>query len=167
MKKRLILISAVIALAALAIVPIVYAGPGGHHMRGQGMGTGHMGMGGGHGFGMGPLGHLNRLQAKLDLSEEQVTQLKAILAETHQQNAQYRDQLHGGVKDIAQTLLKDPNDIAAAQAILDQQSAAERAMKANVLQATSKALNVLTAEQRTKLATLLEERANRWEGRKR
>jgi len=166
MKKRLILISAVIALAALAIVPIVYAGPGGRHMRGQGMGAGQ-GMGGGHGFGMGPFGHLGRLQAKLDLSDQQVDQLKVIFTETRQQNAQYRDQLHGGMRDIAQTLLKDPNDIAGAKALLDQQSQAEQAMKANVLQATSKALNVLTADQRTKLATMLEERADRWEARKR
>jgi Spy/CpxP family protein refolding chaperone len=164
MKKRLILISAVIALAALAIVPIVYAGPG-RHMRGQGM-RGGQGMDGGHGFGMGPFGHLGRLQAKLDLSDEQVGQIKTIMAETHQQNAQYRDQLHGGMKDIAQTLLKDPNDVAAAQAILDQQSAAERAVKTNVLQATSKALNVLNADQRTKLAKMLEERAGRWEARR-
>lgn len=160
MKKKLILTSAIVAIAALAIVPIVHAGPG-HHMRGEGF------AGGPHGFGMGPFGHLGMMQQKLDLSDQQVDQLKAIFAEAHEQNAQYRDQLHGGLQGVAKTLLANPNDLAGAQALLDQQSDAERAMKANILQATSKALNVLTADQRAKLATILEEHANRWEARKR
>ena len=159
MKKRLILTATVIAIAALAIVPMVYAGPGGHGRHGGGEGFG--------GPGMAMFGHLAHLKDKLDLSDQQVDQLKAIFADVHQQNAQNRDQLHGGMKDIAQTLLKNPNDLAAAQAILDQQTAAENAMKANVLQATSKALNVLTADQREKLGTILAEHAGRWEARKR
>ncbi len=160
MKKNLILTSAIIAIAALAIVPIVHAGPG-RHMRGEGF------EGGAHGFGMGPFGHLGMMQQKLDLSDQQVDQLKAIFAEAHQQNAQYREQLHGGLQGVAKALLANPNDIAGAQALLDQQSDAERAMKSNILQATSKALNVLNADQRAKLATILEEHANRWEARKR
>jgi Spy/CpxP family protein refolding chaperone len=156
MKKRNIVMIAAIALAALAIVPFVYAGPG-QHMHGDGSGGGR---------GMAMLAHLGHLKDKLDLSDQQVDQIKAIVAEAHQQNAQYRDQLHGGMKDVAQALLKNPNDLAGAQALLDQQSAAENALKTNMLQATSKALNVLTAEQRGKLATMLTEHAGRWEARR-
>lgn len=159
MKKRLILTVTVIAIAALTIVPFVYAGPGGHGRHGGGEG-----FGGPHGMAM--FGHLAALKDKLELSDQQVDQLKAIFADVHQQNAQYREQLHGGVKDIAQTLLKNPNDLAGAQAILDQQAAAENAMKANVLQATSKALNVLNADQREKLGTILAEHAGRREARR-
>jgi Spy/CpxP family protein refolding chaperone len=163
MKKKIILTSAVLAIAALAIVPIVHAGPG-RGMRGE---RGE-GFGGGHrGFGIAAFGHLGMLKEKLDLSDQQVDQLKAIFAEVHEQNAQYRDQLHGGLKGVAETLLANPNDIAGAQAILDRQADAEKALKSNILEATSKALNVLNADQRAKLATIIEERAGRREARKR
>jgi Spy/CpxP family protein refolding chaperone len=63
---------------------------------------------------------------------------------------------------IMQTLLKNPNDLAAAQALLDQQTESEKVMKLNVLNAASKALNVLNADQRAKLSDLIEKHmANR------
>lgn len=145
MKKRFAIIT---LIAVLAAVPIVYAGHGG--MRGHG----------GAGFGL--FGrHLAHLADDLDLSEQQRDQIKAIYAELHQQNSQYRDDMHGGFKTIAETLLKNPNDLSAAQALLDQQTAAERAMKANMLAATSKALNVLTAEQRAELSERLAKHGER------
>ena len=153
MKRKLILTTAVIAIAALATVPFVYAGPG-RHADGQGFG-------GGHGFGIGMFGHLGHIKSELDLSDQQVDQLKAIFAEVHEQNAQYREQLHGGMKGIAQTLLANPNDIAGAQALLDQQATSEAALKTNILQATSKALNVLNADQRAKLLAMLENHSQR------
>lgn len=161
MKTRSTLIAIIIAVGALAAAPLVLAGPGGrmHRMGGQGFAGHGMGQGGRGGFGF--FGHLGRLQQELDLSDQQVQQIKGIFAGVHEQNAQYRDQLRGGFRDVAQTLLANPNDLAAAQARLDQQAAAERAMKGNLLAATSKALGVLTPEQRTKLGTLLEERAQR------
>src|SRR4051794_22072264 len=130
MKRKLILTTAVIAIAALAIVPFVYAGPG-RYAHGEGFG-------GGHGFGMAMFGHLGHVKAELDLSDQQVDQLKAIFAEVREQNAPYREQLHGGMKGVAQTLLANPNDIAGAQALLDRQATAEAALKSNILQATSK-----------------------------
>lgn len=160
MKKRSMLITTFIALAALTIVPFVYAAPG-NRAHGRGFG----GPGGPGGLGI--IGHVARLQEELGLSDQQVDQIKTIFKDLHEQNAQYREQLHGGMKGVAETLLQDPNNVAAAQAQLDQQSAAENAMKANVLQATSKALNVLNAEQRAKLSTMLAERSQRWERRKR
>jgi protein CpxP len=161
-KKRLILIT--LTLAAVAAIPFfVYAGPGmhGHGMRGHGMhANGHGGFGGG-GFGF--IGHLAKLKTELNLSDAQVEQIKAIMKETHEQNAGFRDQLHGTLKDVATTLLTNPNDVAGAQAVVDRQAAAERELKTNLIAAASKALNVLTPEQRTKLALHLTERGRQWE----
>jgi len=145
MTKRTLTIIAVVALVALAAVPLAYAQAGRHARL--------AGFGGGFGF----FGHLRHLKTALDLSDQQVDQIQAIAKEMHQQNAQYRDQLHGGLKSVAQALINNPNDVAGAQAILDQQSAAENAMKHNALAAASKALNVLTPDQRAKLGTMLSE----------
>jgi Spy/CpxP family protein refolding chaperone len=151
-KKRLIIITLI--LAAVAAVPYVYAGPGGHGFRG---------MHGGGGHGLGFLGHLEHAKSELGLSDAQVDQLKAIMKETHEQNHQYGEQIHGTLKQVATVLLTNPNDVAGAQAVLDQQAAAEKALKSNLLVAASKALNVLTPEQRTKLALHLAEHGSRWE----
>jgi Spy/CpxP family protein refolding chaperone len=156
MKKRTAIIAATI-LAAMALVaaPIVFAQQ--HGMRGFG---GMHGMHG-HGMGGGILGHLQHLRQELDLTDAQVDQIKAIFKEVHEQNAAARQSLHGGFVDVAQALLANPNDLAGAQALLDKQAAAEKQLKLNVLTATSKALNVLTAEQRAKLSAKLAERAER------
>jgi|SRR5215212_753887 len=157
MKKRIAIVGTILVVAALAAVPFVYAqphrGPGGH---------------GEHGGGLGFFGgrHLDKIAQELNLSEQQVDQIKAIFAELHEQNAQYREDMHGGMKSIMETLLKDPNNTAAAQALIDQQSANEKVMKTNMLNATSRALNVLTTEQRAQLGQLLEEHAGRFERRR-
>ena len=153
MKKRLIIITLI--LAAVAAVPFVYAGPGGGH--------GFRGMHGRGGHGLAFLGHLEHVKSELDLSDAQTDQIKEIMKATHEQNVQYRDQIHGTLKQVATTLLTNPNDVAGAQAVLDQQAAAEKALKSNLIVAASKALNVLTPEQRTKLAMHLADSANRWE----
>lgn len=157
MKKRIAIAGGILALAALAAVPMVFAQ--GHMRRMHGMGA--MGHEGGFGFFGGR--HLARLTEELNLSPQQVEDIKAIFGDLHQQNAQYRQSMHGGFRSIAETLLEDPNDLAAAQALIDQQAATEKAMKTNMLNATSKALNVLTPEQRTQLAQKLAEHAARFE----
>lgn len=160
MKKRLILITLI--LAAVAAVPFLYAaGPGGHGHRGsRGHGISH-----GLGHGMAFLAHLQHAKSELDLSDAQMELLKDIVQETRDKNGQYREQIHGTMKSIATTLLTNPNDIAGAQAVLDRQAATEKALKTNLLVAASKALNVLTPEQRTKLALHLAEHGNRWQNR--
>lgn len=154
MKKRLILITLI--LAVVAAVPFVYAGPGGHGLRG---------MHGRGGHGLAFLGHLDHIKSELDLTDAQVDQIKAIVKATREQNGQYREQIHGTLKQVATVLLTNPNDVAGAQAVLDQQAAAEKALKSNLLVAASKALNVLTPEQRTKVALHLAEHGKRWENR--
>ncbi|HEY2324608.1 MAG TPA: periplasmic heavy metal sensor [Thermoanaerobaculia bacterium] len=153
MNKRTIVILAILATLALAAVPFVYAqGFRRHQTNADRVG----GIGG-----MMFFGRLHRAQAALDLSDAQVDQLKAIAQQVHEQNATYRQQLRGTRLQIAQMLLANPNDTAAAQALIDQQITAERAVKMNVLAGVSKALNVLTPDQRAKASQFLAERAAR------
>lgn len=169
MKKRTLVILAVVA--ALAAVPFVYAGARAHMGReghgGPGMHGMHGGFGGGFGAGMAFGRHLEHLRSELDLTDQQAAQIREIVASTREENTQYREQLHGVYRNVAQTLIANPSNVAAAQALLDQQAAAERAMKANLLESASKALAVLTPEQRTKLQTLLAGHFERWENRRR
>lgn len=148
MKKRTWIITAAVALIALVATPFLVADPRGP-MHGRNHDVAMVGA---------ILGHLSE---KLDLSEPQKDEIKSILRDLREENAAYRDQLRGGIHDAFAKLVENPSDIAAAQAILDQQTQAESAMKKNVLNATAKALNVLTPEQRTKLATLVSEHAAR------
>ena len=145
MTKRNLIILGIVALIGLAAVPFAYAQVARMH--------------GAHGFGGGfpMLAHLGHLKSELDLSDQQVDQIKSIAKDFHEQNAQYRQQLHGGLKAVAETLIKNPNDVASAQTLLDQQTAAENTMKSNALAAASKALNVLTPDQRTKLGQIMQE----------
>ena len=144
MNKRNLVIFGIVAIVGLAAIPFAYGQAVRMHR--------HAG-----GFGFGMMGHLAHLKSELDLSDQQVDQIKAIAKDFHQQNAQYREQLHGGFKSVAEILIKNPSDVGAAQAALDQQTAAENALKANAIQAASKALSVLTPDQRTKLGDLMQQ----------
>ena len=146
MKKRTWGLTAAGALVVLLAVPFAYA----QHMRGHGGGPGGLGS-------MMMLGHLEHAKQELGLSDQQVTDIKGIFESLKQQNAPFHDSLRGGMASVAQTLLKNPNDLVAAQAILDQQDQAERTMKSNALTAASRALNVLTADQRAKLSDHLKD----------
>jgi len=152
MNKRNAIVIAILALIMVAGVPFLYA----QHQHGM-----HGGMHGMHGgaFADFGLGHLQRAKEYLDLTDAQVDQLKAIGKELHEQNAPYRKQLHGGLVQVAQTLISNPNDVAAAQAQLDQQNAVEATLKTNTLAAAAKALNVLTPDQRAKVGEFLSKRA--------
>jgi Spy/CpxP family protein refolding chaperone len=157
MKKRSIIFGAAALLVVGLAVPFAFA----QHMHARGM----MMHGGPRGDFAGTmmLGHLARAQQQLGLSDQQVADIKAIFKDLHTQNAAYREQLHGNFKSIAEALIANPNDIGAAQALLAQQEAAEHTMKLNALNAAAKALNVLTPDQRSKLAEHLEKRASRFQ----
>ena len=148
MRKQTVVTAAGIALVALIAVPFAFA----QHAHGT-----H-----GEAFG-GPmfLGHLQHLKQELGLSEQQATDIQAIFQDLRQQNQQYRQSMHSTMQQVAQILLNNPNDVASAQALIDQQTNAERTMKTNALNAASKALNVLTPDQRSKLSTMIQERMGR------
>ena len=152
MKKLLVITTLLAAVTGAAL----YAGPGMRRMHGDGAMHDGMHFGGG-GF----MRHLHEVAGELDLSDGQKTQIHGIFKEVHEQNADYVRQLHGGFHSVAKALIANPNDLSGAQAVLDQQEATERIVKQNMLRGAAKALNVLTAEQRTKLARLVAERENR------
>ena len=149
MKKRFFIAAGIAILAIAVAVPFLYAQPA--HPHG--------GPGGGE-FGF-LFGRLDKIKQALNLTDDQVAQLQAIGADLKTQNAPYHDQLRSGMQQIVTTLLNNPNDVATAQGLLNQQAAAETAMKTNMLNAASKALNVLTPDQRAKVAQFLANRAAR------
>ena len=164
MKKRTIILAAVVlALGALVAAPLVLAGPHGRGPGAMGMhgGPGMQGMQGGPGGGFAILGHLQHAKEELGLTDQQVEQIRAIFTEVHEQNSASRDQMRDGMHEAAAILLADPNDVAAAQAVLDRQAAAQRILHTNLLNATAKAFAVLTPDQRAKLSTMIEEHAQR------
>jgi Spy/CpxP family protein refolding chaperone len=142
MKKRTLIFSAAAIVILLAAVPFAMA----QHMRGHGHGRGGMMFG------------LARAKSALGLSDQQANDIKQIFADLRTQNEPYRTSLRGGRQAIAQVLLANPNDVAGAQALLDKQLDAERQMKVNALHAASKALNVLTPDQRSKASAFLQQR---------
>jgi Spy/CpxP family protein refolding chaperone len=146
MKKRVLTITAAVALTALVAVPFAFA----QHMRMHGQAFG----------GAMFLGHLKRAQQVLGLSDQQVSDIKTIFTDLRQQNEQFRQSQRATMEQVAQILLNNPNDVASAQALIDQQTTAERTMKMNALTAMSKALNVLTPDQRAKAASMLQQRMN-------
>jgi Spy/CpxP family protein refolding chaperone len=150
MNKKYLTIGAILATLVLVAAPFALA----QRMHGGPHGGGDFG-------GVMFLGHLQRAKAALGLSDQQVGDIETIFKDLRTQNQPYRESLHGAMKQIATTLITNPNDLATAQALLDQQTNAERQMKSNALAAASKALNVLTPEQRAKLQTFVTEHHSR------
>lgn len=148
MKRRILIIGAILALVTLIAVPFAFAQHAGRHMHGGEMGAMF-------------LGHLQQAKQALGLSDQQVSDIQAIFQDLKAQNQPYRDSMRGGMINVAQTLINNPNDLATAQSLLDKQTEAEHAMKTNTLTAVSKALNVLTPDQRAKLGQFVQERIAR------
>ncbi|HXH39009.1 MAG TPA: periplasmic heavy metal sensor [Thermoanaerobaculia bacterium] len=149
MKKRTLIFTASAILIVVLAVPFAVA------QRMHAAGRGHGCMGGGS---MMMFGRMQRAKAALGLSDQQAADIKTIFTDLRTQNEPYRTALRGGRQAIAQALLANPNDLATAQALIDKQTDAERQIKVNTLSAVSKALNVLTADQRTKAAAFLQQR---------
>ncbi|HEX3577071.1 MAG TPA: periplasmic heavy metal sensor [Thermoanaerobaculia bacterium] len=140
MKKRTLIFSAAALVIVLAAVPFAMA------QRHRGHGHGGMMFG------------LERAKSALGLSDQQSADIKQIFTDLKTQNEPLRASMRGGRQAIAQVLLANPNDVAGAQALLDKQLDTERQMKHNALAAASKALNVLTPDQRTKASAFLQQR---------
>ena len=149
MNKKYLTIAAVIVALVVIAAPFALA----QRMHGgpHGMGAGELG-------GVMFLGHLQQAKHALGLSDQQVSDIETIFKDLRTQNQPYRESLHGNMQQIATILINNPNDIAAAQALIDKQTETERQLKTNALLAASKALNVMTPDQRGKLQTFLNER---------
>ena len=140
MNKKYLTIAAVVATLAPVAAPFALAQRmhGGPHG-----GPGELG-------GVMFLGHLQHAKQALGLSDQQASDIETIFKDLRSQNAQYRESLHGSMEQVA-----------TAQALLDKQSDTERQLKSNALAAASKALNVLTADQRAKLGDFIKEHHSR------
>ncbi|MDQ6800937.1 MAG: periplasmic heavy metal sensor [Acidobacteriota bacterium] len=152
MKKRVLLTTGAITLVALIAVPLAFA---------QRMHSMHEMQAGGDMPGAMMLGHLAHAKAELGLSDQQSADIKAVFQNLHEQNKTYRQSMHSTMAQVAQLLINNPNDVASAQALLDQQLESERVMRTNALNAAAKALNMLTPDQRTKLSTMVKEHLDR------
>src|SRR2546423_6969976 len=121
MRKHVLTIAAALVVAVLIAVPFAFA------QHGRGMHDG-MGM---------PmfLGHLQHLKSELGLTDQQSSDIKAGFSDPRTQNEQYRQTMHGTMQQSAQILLNNPNAIAAAQVLLDQQAAHEPPMKTKAVEA--------------------------------
>jgi len=154
MNKKYLTIAAVVATLALVAAPFALA----QRMHRDPHGPGELG-------GVMFLGHLQHARQALGLSDQQVSDIEAIFKDLRTQNEQYRQSLHGSMAAIATALINNPNDLATAQALLDKQSETERQLKSNALVAASKALNVLTPDQRAKLGEFVKEHQARMQQR--
>ena len=153
MRNRTLLTLGTIALAILIAAPFAFAQRRAMHSKANAFDAPMM------------FSRLERAKRALDLSDEQVSQIRAIFKDLRSQNAPYRESLRTGFGTAFQVLLANPNDTAAAQSAVDQQTIAEQTMKTNTINAVSKALAVLTPEQRAKLASLVQERRARRDSR--
>ena len=142
MKRRTLIFSSAAVVILLLAVPFAMA----QHRR-------HA-----HAHGAMMMFRLQRAKTALGLSDQQSADIKQIFTDLRTQNEPYRASLRGGRQAIAQLLLANPNDVAGAQALIDKQTEAERQMKINALNAFSKALNVLTPDQRTKASSFMQQR---------
>jgi Spy/CpxP family protein refolding chaperone len=149
MKRTLTVLAVVIAVAALAAVPIFARGRGAHTGEGFGFGGGMA------------LERLEKLREELDLSDAQVAELRSIARATFEENRQHRKSLRGGFRNAAGILVADPQNVEEARAALDKLETSREAIRDNILESASRGLQVLTPEQRTRLAAWIERHDDR------
>jgi len=150
MKKRVLVTTSALALVALTLIAMPLFAQRMHGLHAGGEMPGAM-----------MLGHLAHAKAELGLSDQQSADIKAVFQNLREQNKTYRQSMHGTMSQVAQILINNPNDVASAQALLDQQLESERVMRTNALNAAAKALNVLTPDQRTKLGAMVKDHLDR------
>ncbi|MBW3672452.1 MAG: hypothetical protein KY432_12365 [Acidobacteria bacterium] len=99
---------------------------------------------------------LRQLGQTLDLSEDQILRIRAIVKETREHNRTYRLELRANLREAATHMLRDPGDTEGTQRILNRNIVALHVMRSNGLDAASAAADVLSAEQRTRLIDWIE-----------
>jgi len=142
--KKNVLIGSVVALLAVAAIPIVAYGGRGH--------------GQGHGFckGGGAMGKLHNIKDELDLTKAQEEQIHSIMRDVRASNEPQLAAIHDNLKNAAKVIVANPTAIAEAQQVLAAQSAAKQQLKSNILDGVARAAEVLTPEQRQKLVLALD-----------
>lgn len=158
MKTKAMLVVLLVAASVFATVALAH-GPRDRAAMGERGFRGHAGMG--ERQFLGPLERLERLRGELGLSEAQVEAIRAIRQEVRDANAASREQFRDGKGDVVSILIANPDDLAGARAAMQAREAAMAKMKDNALQGASRALKVLTREQREKLGAIVAKRGSR------
>lgn len=153
-----------VGLAVVFLAGVVFAGPHGRgHRSGHGRDRG--GWKGGHGRGM----MLGRILRKLDLTDEQNEQIKAIREANREKTKDAREAVAEATKALHETAFQDANEAAirAAATVLGNALGDRAVLRATTMASIKK---VLTAEQLEKLAqsrAKMKERAGKFRERMR
>jgi len=120
---------------------------------------------GGMGFGMRG-GNVLRLADKLGLSNDQITQIKGILAAARTANKPTRDQLKANMQAFRSTYNPAQFDQTAVNTLIAQQTPLVQQLVVSGFQTRAKVLAVLTPQQQSQLAQLRQEFKSRhhWNG---
>ena len=83
-------------------------------------------------------------------------ELRHVAKRVRAENREARGEVRDNMKEAAQLLLANPDDVEGAKALLARNEEAKRTLQANVLGGISDALKVLTPEQRSMISTRLD-----------
>ncbi|BCL68295.1 periplasmic repressor CpxP [Vibrio nigripulchritudo] len=150
--KKMVLMAAALPLV-LGSASVMAFGGKGHHK-------------GGHEFGgKCGVGLDKRVMRKLDLTDEQKAQLKQMREDARSnmkgKSSEMFAQKQAHQQQVQQLLLADTFDENAAQVLATQMVEAQTEKRVKMLEQQHKAMSILTAEQKTKLQELQQERAEK------
>jgi len=134
-KSIIVLISVVLVLAA-AVIPVAAS------IRSGAFG------GRGHGPGVAMLAGLRE---DIDLSDEQVIELRHIVRKAREEHAATRRIMKQNFLEAARVLLEDPNAVDEASVILERNNVYKDDLRSGILDTVSQSLKVLTPEQRAEI----------------
>jgi protein CpxP len=112
-----------------------------------------------HGGGMGRHAWGHQLGSKLNLTDAQKEQFKAIRKSSHEQNAAFFQQAHATMKELRAA--KEAGDTAKADSLKPAVDAQRAQMKQIRAAEEQQLVNILTPEQKTQFETMKAERAAR------
>lgn len=148
----------ILALSLLTI-PFIAIAQGHHGGRGEGAGDGPGGFFGhdrGHG-GFGPGMLLGRLADKLELSDEQRTEIEAIYEASREATSELRDQRDAAREQYRETHEIGVFDETQARQFAETVTGIQAELMVAHMRANAEAFNVLTPEQQDELKDLLEQ----------
>lgn len=150
MKAKIIVVSIVVAMVLATVV--IAAGPRGAGMRPGAGQPGRMGMGG------------QRVAAELGLTQNQVAQVKQLHADFMAATAAQRQQLQEKSRQMAQLWAADQPDAVAIKSLAGEIDAIRADIRNACIDNAVQGLKILTPEQRTKLQTMVRNKAGAMDG---
>lgn len=142
-------LASALIVSSLGIVAPVSAKPSGDGADcDRGRHTGAVNKRGDNGF------NVDRIAKKLDLSDDQRTQIEGIMAASKQQMRDHHDKLRANRKQLKSLMRQSPLDEVALRQIADSQGDLQADMTVLRAQQRAKINDILTSEQRAKLADM-------------